>query len=172
MKKSTKKELAKFLKAATKADLEKEIKMLYANLKAVKKYYNKALNPLDTWDVDTYKAEIRKEYFTRKGFGKGRNNVSSQLIFNFKKRAPQPKEIVDLLLYRTAVMMEFSEATGDKDEAFYNSLTRSFDEACRIIAAERLEEIFKTPCEDLLNDAYAIGWGVPDAMEYSYNQVM
>ena len=69
-------------------------------------------------------------------------------------------------------MIEFANTTGDKDEAFYNSLTRSFDEACRIIAAERLEEVFKTSCENLLNDAYSVGWGVYDAMQYSYDQVM
>ena len=80
--------------------------------------------------------------------------------------------MVDLLLYRTRVMIEFANTTGDKDEAFYNSLTRSFDEACRIIAAERLEEVFKTSCENLLNDAYSVGWGVYDAMQYSYDQVM
>lgn len=172
MKKSTKKELAKYLKQASKADLEKEIKMLFSNFKAVKKHYKNSLIPVEIGNIDTYKAQIRKVYFTKKGIGTGQNNASSQVIISFKKTAPQPKEIVDLLVYRVFVMMEFANKTGDKDEAFYNSLTRSFDEACRIIAAERLEEKFKTQCENLLNDAYSVGWGVYDAMQYSYDQVM
>ena len=172
MKKSTKKELHKYLKQATKTDLEKEVKMLYAKFKAVKKHYKSTLISNETGNIDSYKAQIRTEYFPKKGIGKGENNASSQVIKNFKKIATQPKEIIDLLLYRTAVMMEFAAKTGDKNETFYNSLTRSFDEACRIIAAERLEEVFKTPCENLLNEASAIGWGVYDAMEYSYEQVM
>lgn len=172
MKKSTKKELAKYLKQATKTDLEKEIKMLYAKYKSVKKHYKSTLNTEEAASIDNLKKQIRKEYFTKNGIGKGRNNVSSQVIINFKKKANQPKEVVELLLYRTVVMMEFTDVTGDKDEAFYNSLTRSFDEACRIIAGERLEETFKNSCEDLLNEAYAVGWGVYDAMQYSYDQVM
>lgn len=172
MKKSIKKELSKYLKQATKADLEKEVKMLYANFKSVKKHYKSTLNIEEVTNVEHLKQQIRKEYFTKNGIGKGRNNISSQVITNFKKTANQPKETVDLLLYRTMVMMEFSNKTGDKDEAFYNSLTRSFDEACKIIAAERLEETFKNECENLLNEASSIGWGVYDAMEYSYDQVM
>jgi len=172
MKKSTKKELTKYLQISSKADLEAEIKMLYSSFKSVKKYYKNTLNPVETGNIDAYKSQIRKVYFPKKGIGKGQNNASTQIITNFKKTATQPKEIVDLLLYRTSVMMEFSNKTGDKDEAFYNSLTRSFDEACRIIAAERLEEKFKTPCENLLNEAYSVGWGVYDAMQYSYDQVM
>lgn len=172
MKKSTKKELAKYLKQASKADLEKEIKMLYSNFKSVKKHYKNTLIPADAVTVDTYKAQLRKVYFTKKGIGEGQNNVSSQVVAAFRKVSSDQKEVVDLLLYRTAVMMEFANKTGDKDEAFYNSLTRSFDEACRIIAAERLEEKFKTPCENLLNEAYSVGWGVYDAIQYSYDQVM
>ncbi len=172
MKKSTKKELHKYLKQATKTDLEKEVKMLYAKFKSVKKHYKNTLGVEEPTSLDSLKKQIRKEYFTKKGIGQGRNNASSQVITNFKKTATQPKETVDLLLYRTAVMMEFSNRTGDKDEAFYNSLTRSFDEACRIIAVERLEETFKNECENLLNEASSIGWGVYDAMEYSYDQVM
>ena len=173
MKKSTKKALAKHLKQATKAALEQEIKMLYTKFKVVKKHYKNTLTSSnEAVQIVTYKTKIRKEYFTKNGLGKGRNNVSSQIVTNFKKIATQPKEVVDLLLYRTVVMIEFANTTGDKDEAFYNSLTRTFDEACRIIAAERLEEVFKTSCENLLNDAYSVGWGVYDAMQYSYDQVM
>jgi len=172
MKKSTKKELTKYLKQATKAELEKEIKMLYAKFKPVKKYYEIAFTNDTSAIIDEFKVKLRKEYFPNKGYGKARNTVSRKVIMDFKKISNNSKDTVVLLLYRTELMLEFTSTYGDIDEAFYNSLTRSFDEACRIIAAERLEEIFKNECERLLNEAYSLGWGVYDAMQYSYDQVM
>jgi len=117
--------------------------MLYDKFSAVKKYYEIAFAPDTTKIVKEYKKQLYKVYFTTKGTpGKGNSNVSRTVIYS------------------------------DLNEAFYNSLTRSFDEACQLIANERLEETFKNDCERLMKDAYSIGWGVYGAMEYSYSQVM
>ncbi|MFK7982185.1 MAG: DUF6155 family protein [Saprospiraceae bacterium] len=172
MGKSTKRELSKFLKQSSKADLEKEVKKLYDKFSEVKNYYETAFTADTTKTVKAYKNKIYKEYFKRNGApGKGSSNASRKVITDFKKIATFPKDIIELLLYRVAVMLDFA-SYSDLDEAFYNSLTRSFDEACQLIANDRLEETFKNDCEQLMNDAYTVGWGVYGAMEYSYSQVM
>ena len=40
-------------------------------------------------------------------------------------------------------MLKFTMTYGDIDEAFYNSLTRSFDEACKLTKKEKLEKLEK-----------------------------
>ena len=172
MGKSTKRALSKFLKQSSKAELEKEVKMLYDKFSEVKNYYEIAFTTDTTKTVKAYKSKIYKEYFKRNGApGKGSSNASRKIITDFKKIATFPKDVIDLLLYRVDVMLDFANY-GDLNEAFYNSLTRSFDEACQLIASERLEEVFKNDCERLMNDAYSVGWGVYGAMDYSYSQVM
>lgn len=172
MKKSTKKELSKFLKQATKAELEKEIKKLYDKFELVKQYYQLELAEDTTVIVDEFKAKLRKEYFPSRGYGRGRNSVSRKVVSDFKKIAVFKKDVIDLLLYRVEVMLEYTNAYGDIDEAFYNSLTRSFDEACKLIQKEQLKAAYKIYCEELINEARNFGWGCSDAMNYSYQQYL
>jgi len=172
MRKSTKKDLSKYLKQSSKADLEKEVKKLYDKFSEVKKYYEMEFTEDTTKIVKEYKKKLYKEYFTSRGApGKGSSNASRKVITDFKKIAIFQKDVIDLLLYRVEIMLEYADY-GDLNEAFYNSLTRSFDEACQLIANERLEEAFKDNCERLLQASYSVGWGVYDAMSYSYDQVM
>ncbi len=172
MGKSTKRELSKFLKQSSKAELEKEVKKLYDKFSEVKKFYEIEFTTDTTKIVKEYKKKLYKAYFTTRGApGKGSSNTSRKIITDFKKISIFPKDVIELLLYRVELMMDFA-SYGDLNEAFYNSLTRSFDEACQLIAGERLEEVFKNKCERLMQDAYSVGWGVYGAMEYSYSQVM
>ena len=172
MKKSTKRELSKYLKQSSKTELEKEVKKLYDKFSVVKEYYEMEFTADTTKIIKEYKKKLYKIYFTSRGApGKGSSNASSKVITNFKKIAVFQKDVIELLLYRVETMLDYA-GYGDLNEAFYNSLTRSFDEACQLIANERLEEAFKNDCERLMNDAYSIGWGVYGAMEYSYSQVM
>ena len=172
MSKSTKAKLSKYLKESSKAELEKEVKKLYDKFSVVKAYYEMELTTDTIKIVKEYKKKLYKIYFTKGGSpGKGSSNESRKIITNFKKIAVFQKDVIDLLLYRVETMLDYA-VYGDQNEAFYNSLTRSFDEACQLIANERLEEDFKDECERLMRDAYSVGWGVYGAMEYSYSQVM
>lgn len=172
MGKSTKAELSKFLKQSTKEELEKEVKKLYDKFKEIQKYYEIEFTSDTTKIVKEYKNKIYKEYFKRNGtLGQGNSSNSRKVISDFKKISIFPKDIVELLLYRVEIMLDYA-SYGDLKEAFCNSMTRSFDEACQLIARERLEEDFKEDCDHLMREADSIGWGVYGAMEYSYSQVM
>ncbi|MEM1120629.1 MAG: DUF6155 family protein [Bacteroidota bacterium] len=172
MRKSTKRELSKYLKQATKAELEKEIKKLYDKFKDVKQYYELEFTNDTTEIVNKHKAAIKKEYFPSRGYGKARNGVSRKVITDFKKIAIFQKDVIDLLLYRVEMMLEYTNTYGDIDEAFYNSLERSFDEACRLIQQEKLEKEYRIYCEELIDQTNNFGWGVYDAMQYSFEHYL
>ena len=168
MRKSAKTTLSKYLKQAPKTELEKEIKMLYDKFPIVKQYYQAAFSKDNTTILDEYKKKIYKEYFPTRGYGKARNNVSRKVITEFKKIATSKKDVIELILYRVEIMLKFTNTYGDIHEAFYNSMTRSFDEACKLTKKEHLEHEFQIECSDLIDKAYNFGWGVHDAMVYSY----
>ena len=171
MKKFTKKDLNKFLKTATKSELEKEIKKLYDKFPVVEEFYAMKLSPATETVLKKYKNRLHKIYFPARGFAKPPNSKSRKVINDFKKIATSRSNIIELILYRVEMMLLFSDERGDLGEAYYNSLTRSFDEACRMIAKERLTEDFRTYGEELVQMSNSVGWGVTEALRYSWEQL-
>jgi len=169
MKKSTLRELNRFLKESSKEELEKEIKKLFTKFNDVKKYYELEFSQDTSQIVNDLKKNIQKEYFPSRGLGKARNSVSRKVVNDFKKISIFKKDTVELLLFRVKNMVEFTLTYGDIDEPFYNSLASSYHEACKIINTEKLEKEFKTECQDLKDQVYDIGWGLYDEMNDSYS---
>ena len=60
MRKSTKKDLSKYLKQSSKSDLEKEVKKLYDKFSEVKKYYEMEFTEDTTKIVKEYKKKFQK----------------------------------------------------------------------------------------------------------------
>ena len=166
MAKSVKSELNKYLKEMSRTELEKEVKKLYSKFKEVKQYYELEFATDTTKIVNEYKAKIKKEYFSsRGGYGKARNGVSRKIVNDFKKISIFKKDVIDLLLYRAEVMIEYSKITyGDLGDSFYNSLESCFAEACKLINEEQLHDEYKSKCEDLVDETYNIGWGMYDRL--------
>ncbi|MEM1324297.1 MAG: DUF6155 family protein [Bacteroidota bacterium] len=170
MSRSIKTELNRYLKSLDKAALEKEVKTLYSKFKVVKEYYELELG-LNTAEVlESYKEKIKREYFPSRGFGRARSRESRKPITAFKKIATSQKDVVELLLYRVEMMLEFTRAYGDIDEPFYNSLEGSFYDACKLIQKEKLESYFKKECLHLIELAYPLGWGVQDTLQDYFDE--
>ncbi|MEM6841362.1 MAG: DUF6155 family protein, partial [Bacteroidota bacterium] len=169
MSKSVKTELNRFLKELDKQDLEKEIKKLYSKFSDVKKYYEIELYQDTTAVLNEFKAKIEKEYFPKRGFGKARNRESRKVVSDFKKISIFKKDVIELLLYRVEMMIDFTKAYGDIDEPFYSSLESSFEEACQLIKAEQLEEEYNIRCRELIDETSPFGWGLYDGLKYSFD---
>ncbi len=165
-----KKELNKYLNSLTEKELIKEVKKLYDKFPDVKKYYEMELGDNSEKILAEYKAKIEKEYFPTRGHGRARNSVSKKVVQDFKKIAIHQKDVVELLLYRVEMMLKFTNAYGDIDEPFYNSLESSFHEACKMIAKERLTSYYKIYCEELVQSASNFGWGTHDSMSDDYHK--
>ena len=64
----------------------------------------------------------------------------------------------------------YTNAFGDIDEPFYNSIAGMFHDACVFIQKNNLETIFKQRCLKIVTDTDGIGWGFHDEVsEYYYN---
>lgn len=172
MAKSIKLALNKYLGELTKAELEAEIKKLYSKFADVKTFYELELGD-DTSDIlESYKGRIHKEYFPTRGYGRARSSESRKVITEFKKVSVFQKDVIDLMLYRVEVMIQFSDKYGDMEEAFYNSIESSFQDACKLIKEERLEAAYKPVCKQLITAADSVGWGLSDVMDDIYSEFL
>jgi hypothetical protein len=165
-----KREFNKYINTLTEKELIKELKKLYSKFDSVKKYYELELGDNTEKILDEFKEKIRKEYFPNRGFGQARSSVSKKVIADFKKISIYEKDVIELLLYRTEMMMEYTQTYGDIDQAFYNSLSNTFEQACKLIQKEKLESYFKKHCQELVSIGFNIGWGVSFDLKASYQE--
>ena len=154
----------------TDKELIAEIKKLYDKFESVKKYYQLELSGDSEKVLSEYKSKIKKEYFPNRGYGRARSSVSRKVITEFKKISIHPKDLIELILYRTEMMLEYTNAYGDIDEPFYNSLCKSFEQACNMIKQEKLEPYFKDYCNELVGKSSYLGWGVSYSMRDMYEE--
>jgi len=170
MKKSVKLELNKYLAELNKKELEAEVKKLYSKFSNVKQYYEMELAQDTTAVLEEFKEQIRKEYFPKRGFGRARSGVSRKVVNDFKKIAVFKSDVIELILFRVEMMIDFTAEYGDIDEPFYNSLDSSFEEACKLINKEKLENHYREKCQKLLDSTYDFGWGVHEGFEYIFEK--
>jgi hypothetical protein len=164
-----KRELTKYLKSLDEKGLYKEVQMLYSKIPEVAKYYEMEFSPNTDKIVADYKKKLEKEYFPSRGFGKARNGVSRKIVTDFKKISIYPSDEIDLWLYRTEMMAQFTVDYGDMDETFYNSLLSGFETACKLIEKEKLEKQFQSRCYDIVHNVYdRVGWGLDDDLKVVY----
>jgi len=167
-----KRALNKYLKTLSKDELIQEVKKLYDKIGEVKEFYKMALSSDTSKVVEEYKEKIKKEYFPQRGDRAARSSVSRKVISDFKKISVHPKDVIELLLYRTEIMLEFTAKYGDIDEPFYNSLESSFAEACKLIKKEFLQENYQMYCQELVSKANPFGWGVYDNLKDTYEEYL
>ncbi len=165
-----KKELTKYLASLTKQQLIGEIQKLYAAFPEVRARYEVELSEDTSAILKRYKDKIYEEYFPKRGYGKARSNISNKPITDYRKIANHPKDIIELLLFRTETMLKFTNAYGDIDEPFYNSLGSSYRIACELIQREQLQERYKIYCYDILESTRSIGWGLWGNLWTSYEE--
>ena len=167
-----KKELNKYLDSLSEKELIQEVKKLYDKFEVVRQHYEMELGNDSGKLLADFKDRIKKEYFPSRGFGHARSSVSRKIISDFKKIAVHKKDVVELLLYRVEMMIDFTSEYGDIDEPFYNSLGSGFAEACKLIRKEKLEPYFKIYCRKLVERCDNFGWGVYDDLDHTYREYL
>jgi len=163
-------DLKKHLKDKTKKELVDEITGLYKRFATVKDYYASSLSPTDSMEVlASYKEKISKEFFPKRGYGTPKMSVTRKIVNEYKKVAPSPQHVIDLLLHLVEEGSAFTSEFGDMTEPFYESLENSFEAALKLMVVENSVEHFDDRCRDIAKYAFQ-GWGFSDALNYRYDK--
>ena len=166
---ASKSDLTKYLNDLSKGALIKEIAKLYQKFGEVKTFYDIELSGDTSAVVQKVKDKIKKEYMPDRGFGKASSSEVKKVISKFAKVSIYPMDLIDVILYRVEMAIEFTNAYGDIDIQFYNSAVNAFHNALELIQKEMLKEKFKPRCSEIVYSTRNIGWGFHDELENAYN---
>lgn len=126
----SKRDLKQYLQKLTKEQLEEQVLDLYTRFKPVKTYYNFVFKPNEQKLLDDAKFKIGKEYFPVNGRKpKARRSVAQKIIKHFIQLGVDSYIIGDIMLYNIEVAIQFNEDKNLKQDAFYRSIHKSFEQA-------------------------------------------
>lgn len=163
--------LKQHLKQASKDDLVEEISELFKTSPGVKEYYQLKLSPETEQSVgENYKQKIENEFFPKRGFGKGRLSVARKAVNDYKKVCRTPAAQVDMMLFYVEQGVKFTDAYGDIDEPFYNSMESMFASATKAIAKYGLHGVAEGRCRQIVQDTSQTGWGFHDTLLEIYQE--
>ena len=135
----------------------------------VKTYYEFSINPNSSKAKDEVKKAIGKYICPSINYDL-KLREAREAITGFKKLVPLEKDIADVMLFYVECGVIYTNAFGDIDEPFYNSIAGMFHDACVFIQKNNLESIFKQRCLKIVTDTDGIGWGFHDEVsDYYYN---
>jgi hypothetical protein len=130
----------RYLKDLEEDELRDELAMLYARFEQVRAYYKMELGGSTTAMVDKYKKKIKHCFLPGRGRGKRARSQSRDLIKEFKEISIFPADIVELELYRAGMMVEWMIHWYNESDAYFASVTKAYQIACRHIVDQQLEE--------------------------------
>lgn len=135
----------------------------------VKTYYEFSINPNSSKAKDETKKAIGKYICPSINYDL-KLREAREAITGFKKLVPLEKDIADVMLFYVECGVIYTNAFGDIDEPFYNSIVGMFHDACVFIQKNNWESIFKQRCLKIVTDTDGIGWGFHDEVsDYYYN---
>ena len=167
---ASKRELTKFLNDLSKEELIKEFEKLYQKFDNVKTFYDIELSGDTSAIVKKVKDKIKKEYMPDRGFGKARSSEVKKIISEFAKVSIYPRDLIDVILYRVEMAVEFTKEYGDIDMPFYDSAINAFYKVVELIKKEMLENEFKLRCYEIVYSTRNFGWGFYDGLKDAYDE--
>lgn len=147
----SKRDLKIYLQELTKEQLEEQILDLYTRFKPVKTYYNFVFKPNEEKLLDEAKFKIGKEYFPINGRKpKARRSVAQKIIKHFIQLGVDPFIIIDVMLFNIEVALQYNEDKQIKQDAFYRSILRSFENTVSFIKEHGLMNDFSPRISTIL----------------------
>ncbi len=162
----SKRELRKYLKELTKVQLEEQLADLYDRFKQVKEYYDFAFNPRENELIELCRFQISKEYYpvgSRKA--KMRRSVAQKWIKKLIQLDADASLLTEVMFYNIEIAQTFSSEHFVRQEAFFTSIYKSFDEALRYASEKGVLQEFKGRIEKIANDAWDQQWPNRKAFE-------
>lgn len=162
----SKRELRKYLKELTKEQLEDQIIDLYERFKPVKEYYDFAFNPKENELIEQCQFQISKEYYpigSRKA--KMRRSVAQKWIKKLMLFDADASLLADVMFFNIEIALTFSGEHFIRQESFYTSMYKSFDETLRFISEKGILAEFKGRIEKIAGDTWDQKWPNRNAFE-------
>jgi len=155
----SKRELRKYLKELTKEQLEDQIIDLYERFKPVKEYYDFAFNPKENELIEQCRFQISKEYYpvgSRKA--KMRRSVAQKWIKKLMLLDADASLLADVMFFNIEIALTFSGEHIIRQESFFTSMYKSFDETLRFVSEKGILAEFKGRIEKIAGDTWDQKW--------------
>jgi len=162
----SKRELKKYLKDLSKEQLEDQILDLYNRFKEVKEYYDFAFNPKENELMEQCRFQISKEYYpvsSRKA--KMRRSVAQKWIKKLIVLDADASLLADVMFFNIEIAQTFSGEHIIRQDSFFTSMYKSFDEALRYVSEKGILTEFKGRIEKIAGDACDQKWPNRHAFE-------
>lgn len=155
----SKRDLKVYLKELKKKQLEEQILDLYDRFNEVKTFYNFVFKPKEDKLLEDAKFKISKEYFpinSRKP--KTRRSVAQNIIKHFIQLGVDAYIIADVMLFNIEVAQRYSAQKEIKQESFYKSMLKSFEQAVDFIDENKLRDEFNDRILNISTTAKEQDW--------------
>ena len=162
----SKRELRKYLKDLTKEQLEDQIIDLYSRFGNVKEYYDFAFNPNESKLTEQCRFQISKEDYpigSRKA--KMRRSVAQKWIKKLISLDADASLLADVMFFNIEIAQTFASEHIIRQETFFTSMYKSFDEALRFVSEKGILTEFRGRIEKISGDAWDQKWPNRNAFE-------
>lgn len=163
----SKRELKTYLASLKKKELEEQISDLYSRFKDVKEYYDFAFNPKEEELLEKCKFDISKEYFPvgRRRKAKARRSVAQKYIRHYKRLGVDPWIVAEVMVYNLELAQTYSADKHIRQDSFFVSMLKSFDEAVAYILDNGLTQDFSNRMKAVSEATWTQNWFNKTAFE-------
>jgi Family of unknown function (DUF6155) len=157
--------LKKYLENCSKQELTNDILELFKKYDSIKEYYQLKISPQsETEIIAKYKKAIEDKFFPARGFGKAQLSIAKKAISEYQKVSNSPANIIDIMLFYVEQGVKFTNAYGDIDEPFYNSMESMYEKTIELIVKCQMQDVFRSRCRRIVENTSDIGWGFHDTL--------
>lgn len=155
----SKRELTQYLNQLNKVQLQEQIINLYDKFPAVKTYYDFVFKPNERKLLQDFKLKVANEYFPVKSKkAKARRSVAQKTIKHFITLGVDPFVIADAMLYSIEIAQTFSSEKVIKQELFFKSMLKLYEQAVNFMIENSILYEFKDRVEAIRTEAENQEW--------------
>jgi len=163
--------LNNYIKSLSLENKDVEIRKLSNLFPEVKEYYQAKLSGVgETTLLEKYIRVINKEFRSDDHPGRARLSIARKAVNDFIKICTNDMNQAEIMIQYVEAGIRFTNAYGDIDEPFYNSMTAMLNKALKFISLKKVPDIFKDRVAKMVSSTEHIGWGFHDEISELYLQ--
>ena len=163
----SKRDLKIYLASLKKKQLEEQVLDLYDRFNEVKTFYNFVFKPKEDQLLEDAKFKITKEYFpvsSRKP--KTRRSVAQNIIKHFIQLGVDNYIVADVMLYNIEIAQKFAKQKEIKQESFFKSMLKSFEQSVDFVNEKNLNDEFNARIIKIISSSKEQDWMNAEEFEF------